>query len=137
MYKRQIGANTAIFSVLDGVLLKPLPYPHAEELISIDHAAPGVNIEHAGAAPFLYYTYREQNRTLRDAGMWQSDSVAVTGSAEPQQVEGIDITEGVLPILGVQPFLGRLFTRADDSPGSPRTVILSYAYCLLYTSRCV
>jgi predicted permease len=123
-----IGANTAIFSVLDGVLLKPLPYPHAEELISIDHAAPGVNIEHAGAAPFLYYTYREQNRTLRDAGMWQSDYVAVTGSAEPQQVAGIDITEGVLPILGVQPFLGRLFTRADDSPGSPRTVILSYAY---------
>jgi putative ABC transport system permease protein len=123
-----IGANSAIFSVLDGVLLKPLPYPHAEELISIDHAAPGVKLEHTGAAPFLYFTYREENRTLRDIGIWQYDSLAVTGSAEPQQVDGIDISEGVLPILGVQPVLGRLFSRADDSPGSPRTVILSYAY---------
>jgi hypothetical protein len=123
-----IGANTAIFSVLDGVLLKPLPYPRAEQLISIDHAAPGVNLQHTGAAPFLYYTYREQNRTLQDAGMWQADSLAVTGTAEPQQVDGIDVTQGVLPILGVQPFLGRLFTQADDAPGAPATVILSYAW---------
>ena len=123
-----IGANTAIFSVLNGVLLKPLAYPHAEQLISIDHAAPGVNMPHTGAAPFLYYTYREQNRTLQDVGMWNYDSVAVTGTAEPQQVEGVDITQGVLPILGVKPYLGRLFTQADDSPGAPRTMILSYAY---------
>src|ERR1039457_1128469 len=85
-----IGANTAIFSVLDGVLLKPLPYPQAEQLIAVDHKAPGVSMEHTGAAPFLYYTYREQNRTLQDVGMWQFDSVAVTGTAEPQQVDGID-----------------------------------------------
>jgi predicted permease len=123
-----IGANTAIFSVLEGVLLKPLPYPHSEELIAIDHTAPGVNLQQVGAAPFLYFTYREENRTLRDVGMWQYDSIAVTGSAEPQQVAGIDVTEAVLPILGAQPFLGRLFSRADDSPGSPATVLLSYAY---------
>src|SRR5580693_4199819 len=61
-----IGANTAIFSVLDGVLLKPLQYPHAEQLIAIDHRAPGVNMEHAGEAPFLYYIEREQNRTMQD-----------------------------------------------------------------------
>ena len=60
-----IGATTAIFSVLDGVLLKPLPYPHAEQLIFIDHRAPGVDILHAWTAPFLYFIYREQNRTLR------------------------------------------------------------------------
>src|SRR5580704_4730433 len=123
-----IGANTAIFSVLDGVLLKPLPYPHSEQLINIDHRAPGVKLEHAGEAPFLYYVFREQNRTVQDIGMWDGDSVAVTGAAEPQRVEGMDITQGVLPILGVQPFLGRLFSQADDSPGAPRTVILSYAY---------
>src|SRR5580658_7717355 len=95
-----IGANTAIFSVLDGVLLKPLAYPHAEQLIAIDHRAPGVNMEHAGEAPFLYYIFREQNRTVQDIGMWTGDSVAVTGSAEPQRVDGIDVTQGVLPILG-------------------------------------
>jgi putative ABC transport system permease protein len=123
-----IGANSAIFSVLDGVLLKPLQYPHSEQLISVDHAAPGINLQHAGAAPFLYFTYREGNRTLQDIGIWQNDSVAVTGTAEPQQVEGINISEAVLPILGVQPFLGRLFSQTDDSPDSQRTVILSYAY---------
>jgi predicted permease len=123
-----IGANTAVFSVLDGVLLKPLPYPHAEQLIAIDHRAPGVNMEHAGEAPFLYYIEREQNRTVQDVGMWTGDSLAVTGAAEPQRVDGVDITQGVLPILGAKPFLGRLFLQADDSPGAPQTVILSYAY---------
>src|SRR5258708_3838876 len=84
-----IGANSAIFSVLDGVLLKPLPYPNADELLSVDHAAPGVKLEHAGAAPFLYFTYRDQTKTLQDVGMWNSDSMAVTGTAEPQQVPGL------------------------------------------------
>ncbi|HTZ70474.1 MAG TPA: ABC transporter permease, partial [Acetobacteraceae bacterium] len=123
-----IGANTAIFSVLDGVLLKPLPYPHAEQLIFIDHRAPGVNMEHAQEAPFLYFIEREQNRTLQDIGMWTFDSPAVTGSAEPQRVDGVDVTEGVLPILGAHAHVGRLFSPADDSAGAPRTVILSYGY---------
>ena len=60
-----IGANSAIFSVIEGVLLKPLPYPHPEELIAVDHAAPGVNLNRVGAAPFLYFTYREEGRTFR------------------------------------------------------------------------
>ena len=83
-----------------------------------------MNIEHAGIAPFLYFTYREQNRTLQDIAMWTGDSVAVTGSAEPQRVDAIDVTQGALPILGVTPFLGRLFSQADDSPGAPQTIDL-------------
>ena len=66
-----IGANTAIFSVIEGVLLKPLPYPQPEELIAVDHAAPGVNLDRAGGAPFLYFTYREDARMLHDIGMWR------------------------------------------------------------------
>jgi predicted permease len=123
-----IGANTAIFSVLDGVLLKPLPYPHSEQLIAIDHRAPGVNMEHAGEAPFLYFIEREQNRTLQDVGMWTDYSVTITGSAEPQRVDVVSITQGVLPILGAQAHLGRLFSQADDSAGAPQTVMLSYGY---------
>ena len=123
-----IGANAAIFSVLEGVLLKPLAYPDPDRLMAVDHAAPGVNLTSAGIAPFLYFTYRDQNRTLQDIGMWTGDSLAVTGLAEPEEVPGIDLTDGVLPMLGAQPVLGRLFSRQDDSAGSPRTVILSYQY---------
>ncbi len=67
-----IGANTAIFSVIEGVLLKPLPYPRPDDLVAIDHAAPGVKIPHTGSAPFLYFTYREDSRTLQDTGLWTS-----------------------------------------------------------------
>ncbi|MCU1236171.1 MAG: Multidrug transporter substrate-binding protein, partial [Candidatus Solibacter sp.] len=123
-----IGANAAIFSVLEGILLKPLPYPEPDRLIVVDHAAPGVNLKSAGMAAFLYFTYREQNRTLQDIGMWGVDSLSVTGLAEPEEVPGVDVTDGVLPMLGAHPLLGRIFTRADDAAGSPLTVILSHDY---------
>ncbi len=123
-----IGANSAVFAVVYGVLLKPLSYPAGDRLVGIDHAAPGVNIPSAGAAPFLYFTYREQSQTLEAIGMWQGDTVSVTKLAEPEEIPVIDVTEGVLPVLGVQPALGRLFSRADDSPGAPKTVVLSYGY---------
>src|ERR1700722_11524745 len=93
-----IGANTAIFSVIDGILLKPLPYPHSEELVALDHKAPGVNIDNAGMAPFLYFTYREQNHTFVDVGMWNNGSTSVTGLAEPERVSTLEVTDGVLAL---------------------------------------
>jgi predicted permease len=123
-----IGANTAIFSVVHGVLLKALPYVHPEELISVDHTAPGVGIKNIGAAPFLFFTYREEGRTLQDIGLWRTGTVSVTGRAEPEQVVSLDVSVGVLPILGVQPLLGRSFSRQDDTPGSPDTAMLTFGY---------
>ena len=84
-----IGANAAIFSVLQGVLLKPLPYPQSDRLVAVDHVAPGVNLKNTGMAPFLYFTYREGSRTLDDIGMWQGDSLSVTGLAEPAPRAGV------------------------------------------------
>ncbi len=124
-----IGANTAIFSVIDGILLKPLPYPQSETLVSLDHKAPGLDIPGgAGIAPFLYYIYREQNRSLEDVGMWNNSSVSVTGLAEPEQVQVLEVTDGLLPLLKVQPFIGRVFSQKDDAPGTPRTVMLTFGY---------
>ena len=123
-----IGANSAIFAVVYGILLKPLPYPEPDRVVAVDHRAPGVNLEHAGSAPFLYFTYREQATSFQDVGMWQGDTASVTGLAEPEEIPVVDVTGGVLSILGVQPALGRFFTAADDVPGSPETVVLSYAY---------
>src|SRR6185503_13933556 len=123
-----IGANTAIFSVIEGVLLKPLPYPRSGELVTIDHGAPGVNLASAGAAPFQYFTYREEARVFQDVGVWGTGTVSVTGLAEPEEVPALFVTDGVLPILGAQPMLGRLFTRADDTPATPETVVLTAGY---------
>src|SRR5579863_9727347 len=74
-----IGANTAIFSVLEGVLLKPLPYPHADELIGVWHTAPGIGMKELNSSPSCYFTYRAENRTLQDIGLYTTDSVSVTG----------------------------------------------------------
>jgi putative ABC transport system permease protein len=123
-----IGANTAIFSVAESVLLKPLPFPHSEQLVAVDHAAPGVNLKSVGAAPFLYFTYRDEARSFQDVGLWTPDTVSVTGVAQPEEVSSLVFTDGVLRILGVQPALGRAFTQKDDEPGSPETAILIAGY---------
>src|ERR1700723_716455 len=123
-----VGANTVIFSVLEGVLLKPLPYPHPEELIGVWHTAPGVGIENLNMSPSNYFIDREQSTTFQDIGVYDGDSLSVTGAGEPEQVRGLDVSDGTLPMLGVRPALGRLFTREDDSPSAPDTVLLSYGY---------
>ena len=123
-----VGANTAVFSVLEGVLLKPLPYPHPEALIGIWLTAPGVNIPELPLGPADYLIYREQNRSFQDLGLYTRDSVSVTGVAEPEKVPAVKVTDGTLPILGIPPLLGRWFNRQDDSPGSPETVMLTYGY---------
>jgi len=123
-----IAANTAIFSVIEAVLLKPLPFHDPEQLVSVDHRAPGVNVERLGSAAFLYFTYREDAKSFQDVGMWQGDTFSVTGVGEPEEVRGMGVTDGVFPMLGVQPALGRLFNRKDDSPDGPETVVLSYSY---------
>jgi hypothetical protein len=121
-----VGANTVIFSVVEGVLLKPLPYPHPEQLIGVWHAAPGAGIPaNVNLAPSLYFIDREQSTTLQDIGAFNGDAVTVTGAGEPEHVPGLDVTDGTLPLLGVKPLLGRLFTRQDDAAGSPETVLIS------------
>ena len=123
-----VGANTAVFSVVEGVLLKPLPYPHPEALVGVWHVAPGLDLPEVNIAPSNYFIYREQGRTFQDIGIYQLDSDSVTGVGEPEQVRALDVTDGVLPILGVPPMLGRWFNRTDGTPGSPDTVILTYGY---------
>jgi predicted permease len=123
-----IGANTVIFSVVEGVLLKPLSYAHADRIVGVWYHIPGIEIENMPMAPFLYFIEREQGTTFEDIGVYQGDSLSVTGAGEPEHVSGLDVTDGTLPTLGVKPAVGRLFNRRDDSPGSPQTVVLSYGY---------
>ncbi len=123
-----IGAGTAMFSVVYGVLLKPLPFPDANRLVAVWHSAPGINLEMLPQGPATYLTYREEGRTFEEIGLWQNGMVTVTGLSEPERVPALIVTDGTLPILQVAPHLGRRFTRQDDSPAGPATVMLTYGY---------
>ena len=123
-----VGANTVIFSVVEGVLLKPLPYQQPDRLIGVWYKAPAINIPKINMAGYLYFTDREQSKTLEDIGLYAFLSFHITGGAQPEQIQGLQVTDGTLPILGVRPVLGRLFNQRDDSPKMPQTVILTYGF---------
>ena len=123
-----IGATTAIFSVVEGVVLKPLDYPRSDQLLGVWMNAPGIGLRKLGVGQFIYFIDREQSVTFQDIGVYASNSRSVTGAGEPEHVKGLDVSDGTLPILGVRPVLGRLFTHQDDIAGAPETVLLSYAY---------
>ena len=123
-----VGANSAIFSVINGVLLKPLPYPEPDRLVGVWQTAPGLDIKDLNASPSDYFTFREENHTFQQFGIWNGDSVSITGLAAPEQVQAIDMTSGVLEAFGVQPALGRWFTLKDEVQGNPETVILTHGY---------
>ena len=116
-----IGANTAVFSVVNSVLLKPLTYPDSERLVAVWHKAPGA----PGLASVsgdlrlsssMYFTYAEQNRTFQSLGVWAAGSGTVTGLAEPERVSAVYVSDGALQALDVPPVLGRWLSREDQAP---------------------
>ncbi len=123
-----VGGNTVVFSVLEGILLKPLPYPNPNELIGVWHTAPGINISDLNMAPSNYFVYRDQNQTFQEVGSYTRDAVSITGVAEPERLSALDVTDGVIPMLGIPPMLGRSFTRQEDSAAGPETVMLMYGF---------
>ena len=127
-----IGANTAVFSVINSILLKPLAYRHAEQVIALSQVAPGaggiVSGNGLGLSASMYFTYTEQNRSFQAMGVWTTMPVSVTGLAEPEQVFANLVSDGLLQALAVQPEAGRWLLAADQAPGSAETVLLSYGY---------
>jgi putative ABC transport system permease protein len=124
-----IGANTVIFGVVDSILIRPLAYPHAEALVGVWHTAPGLTARgNTNCSPSMYFTYREENRTFQQFGVWRSGVASVTDPGEPELPRALFVTYGVLDALDVQPVLGRWFSQEDDTPGSPQTVILTHDY---------
>lgn len=128
-----IGANTAVFSVVNSVLLKPLAFPHAEELVDMAQVAPGAggivsSRGGLGLSSSMYFTYAEQNRSFQSMGVWTSSPVTVTGVGEPEQAYANFVSDGLLQALAVQPQIGRPITPADQVPGANGTVLLSNGY---------
>jgi len=125
-----IGANTAIFSVVNGVLIRPLAYPHSEALVGVWHSAvlQGSPFSNLNLSSEMYATYLDHNQAFLEFGAWTNGAASITGIGDPEQVRTLVVTQGTLPALGVQPALGRWFSREDDTPGTPETVVLTYGY---------
>jgi predicted permease len=128
-----IGANTTVFSVINGVLLKPLPYPEPDQLIQLRLNAPGA----PGLTDFrdelrlsasMYLTFARHNRAFQSVGVWQSGTASITGIAQPEQVDTALITDGILQTFNVPPAAGQWLTAADQDPHSNGRVMLSYGY---------
>ena len=129
-----LGANGLIFSVVNGVLLKPLPFADPERLVGVWHVAPGLMSGDLNMSPATYFAYREDG-VFQDIGMWDNGAASVTGRGEPERVDTLSVTDGTLPLLGVQPALGRLFSAADDTPGSAATLMLTRMALTVALSR--
>ncbi len=125
-----LGATTAIFSVVYSVLLKPLPYPNAGELVRIRHPAAGLGGSDIGASPAMYLTYRKENRTFAEIGLWSDGGQTLTSEGETTRIRSLRASHGLLQALGVQPLRGRWFTEGEQGPAAqePNPVILSYAF---------
>jgi putative ABC transport system permease protein len=123
-----IGANTAIFSVVRGVLLKPLPFHDPDRLVGVWHTAPGLDIPNLNMSPATYLIYREEGRVFEDIGIYSGGAVSVTGIGEPERVQVLFVSDRTLPLLRVNPVLGRTFNAEDDSPRSPHRALVSHAY---------
>jgi putative ABC transport system permease protein len=123
-----IGAITAIYGVLDSILIRPLAYPHADALVGVWHTQPTSRTGMTNCSPAMYFTYREENRTFQQFGVWNIGGASVTAGADPEVLRGLFVTYGVLNALEEPPLLGRWFSSADDTPGSAGTVILTHGY---------
>jgi putative ABC transport system permease protein len=121
-----IGATTAIFSVVYGVLLKPLPFEEPDRLVTVRQFAPhGAGTNH-GRTTFL--TYRENQQAFEAIGAWDPAEVSITQSGEPERVEALLVSAATQPLLRVQPAIGQFFSAEDEAPGSPLRVVLTHGY---------
>jgi predicted permease len=118
-----IGANTAIFSVVNSVLLNPLPYPHSNQLVEVAEKDPPFSESSISYPNFL--DWERQNQTFESLAAYRENDFSLTGWGQPERVKAVQISASFFPILGVQPVIGRNFTPGEDQRGAASTVMLS------------
>ena len=123
-----IGTTTAMFSIVNAVLLRPLPYPQQERLIELVHTSPTVKELFASSA--IYFGYRDFGRAFEAVGYWNwaASPVTVSGPGEPESVPSVDVTHEVLQMLGATAIAGRTFKASDNAPSAARTIVVSFDY---------
>jgi predicted permease len=120
-----IGANSAIFSVVDALLLRPLPYPQPERLAAVWLHSPGIGILRDWPSPGQYIDIQNENHSFERMALAQSRSFTLTIRDQPERVDGMRAQSSLLEMLGAKPLLGRLFRPEEDKPGQPDIAILS------------
>lgn len=120
-----IGANTAIFSAADAVLLHPLPFPNPDQLVIVQENLPRYSLQNIPPSAPNFAEYRRRATCFTELGASISGDVTLTGDGAPQDVPGERITAGAFPMLGIAPIIGSLFTTEEEQPGKDRVVILS------------
>src|SRR6266849_8085123 len=120
-----IGANSAIFSVVDALLLRPLPYPHADRLAAVWLHSPAIGILRDWPSPGQYVDIQNQNHSFEQMALAQSRTFTLTGREQPERVDGVRTQSGLLKMLGAKPLLGRLLLPEEDKPGAGEVAILS------------
>ena len=124
-----IGANTAIFSVINGVLLKPLPYEHGDRLMVVRQSAPLAGQATTGVAIAEYFDYRDQARDVFDGMVeYHQMSFDLLNRGEPDRVNTGVVSANFFDLLGIRPILGRTFVASDDQPGAEAVLVLSHTY---------
>jgi predicted permease len=122
-----IGASSAIFSVVDTVLLRPLPYREPEKLVLVTETLPGMSADEIGVSAGEYQDYRDRNRSFSQVAAYESAGFNLTGAGQPLRVNAAALSASAFPLLGVSPELGRGFTTEEDRYGSGSVVVLSHA----------
>jgi putative ABC transport system permease protein len=120
-----IGATAAIFSVVDAVLIRPLPYPEPDRLVGVWNDAPGINFRHFEQSTGTYVLYRRENRVLADLGIYSEGSVTLTGRESPERLGATAATGSLFSLLRVPPVHGRAIQEADEKPGAEKVAVLS------------
>ena len=119
-----IGANTAIFSVVNGVLLKPLPYPDPSRLVFITSQFPALGFDQFWVSAPEFLEFRERNRSFEEVGAYRAGAVNLGTRDQPRRVNSALVTSEFLPVLGVPAVAGRHFTREDTPPGAEDVAVL-------------
>ncbi len=121
-----IGANTAVFSAIDTVLLQPLPYPHPEQLLLVSEALPKLGGDDVGVAAGEYLDYRDRNHSFAQAAAYENDGFNLTGTGTPLHINADRATASLFPLLGVRPIVGRTFTDEETRQGADNVVVVSH-----------
>ncbi len=121
-----IGANTAIFSVVNAVLFQPLPYEDPDRLVLLTNSIPTAGVKAFPLSPPEFNEYRDQSQAFAQVAAYQSRSINLTGGNEPERLRGNAVSADLFPLLGIAPILGRTFLQAEDQPGSEAVAAISY-----------